>query len=68
MPKIHIPVIAYQQGGRQMLVTAMSPVDLVRMVSKPEAWDPVKTTTHGNRPRDTAHLQGIVKYLVKEEH
>lgn len=68
MPKIHIPVIAYQQGGRQMLVTAMSPVDLVRMVSKPEAWDPVKTTTHGNRPRDTAHLQGIVKYLVEEEH
>ena len=68
MPKIHIPVIGYQQGGRQMLVTAMSPVDLVRMVSKPEAWDPVKTTVHGNRPRDAAHLQGIVKYLVEEEH
>lgn len=68
MPKVHIPVIGYQQGGRQMLVTAMSPVDLVRMVSKPEAWDPVKTTVHGNRPRDPAHLQGIVKYLVEEEH
>ncbi|MDL4771331.1 DNA sulfur modification protein DndB [Actinomadura xylanilytica] len=68
MPKIHIPVIGYQQGGRQMLVTAMSPVDLVRMVSKPEAWDPVKTSVHGNRPRDPKHLQGIVKYLVEEEH
>lgn len=68
MPKIHIPVIGYQQGGRLMLVTAMSPVDLVRMVSKPEAWDPVKTSVHGNRPRDAAHLQGIVKYLVEEEH
>jgi DGQHR domain-containing protein len=67
MPKIHIPVIGYHQGDRQMLVTAMSPVDLVRMVSKPEPWDPVKTSAHGNRPRDTAHLQGIVKYLEEEE-
>ncbi|MFD5140611.1 DNA sulfur modification protein DndB [Streptomyces sp. NPDC058378] len=68
MPKIHIPAIRYQQGGRQMLVTAMSPTDLVRMVRKPEAWDPVKTAQHGNRPRDKAHLQGIVKYLEEEEH
>jgi DGQHR domain-containing protein len=68
MPKIHIPVIGYRQGGRQMFVTAMSPTDLVRMVRKPEAWDPVKTTQHGNRPRDRAHLQGIVKYLEEEEH
>ncbi|WP_433857027.1 DNA sulfur modification protein DndB [Streptomyces kronopolitis] len=68
MPKVHIPVIGYEQGGRQMLVTSMSPVDLVRMVSKPEAWDPVKTTAHGNRPRDTAHLKGIVAYLEEEEH
>ncbi|MFJ9101157.1 DNA sulfur modification protein DndB [Streptomyces sp. NPDC102405] len=68
MPKIHIPAIGYRQGGRQMLVTAMSPTDLVRMVRKPEAWDPVKTSQHGNRPRDKAHLQGIVKYLEEEEH
>ncbi|WP_329611935.1 DNA sulfur modification protein DndB [Streptomyces brevispora] len=68
MPKIHIPVIEYKQGGRQMLVTAMSPTEVVRMVSKPEAWDPVKTTAHGNRPRDAQHLQGIVKYLTEEEH
>ncbi|MGH3376348.1 MAG: DNA sulfur modification protein DndB [Actinoallomurus sp.] len=68
MPKIHIPVIGYRQGGRQMLVTAMSPTDLVRMVRKPEAWDPVKTAQHGNRPRDKAHLQGIVKYLEEEQH
>jgi DGQHR domain-containing protein len=68
MPKIHIPAIGYQQGDRQMFVTAMSPTDLVRMVRKPEAWDPVKTAQHGNRPRDKAHLQGIVKYLEEEKH
>lgn len=68
MPKIHIPVISYEQGGRQMMTTAMSPIELVRMVSKPEAWDPIKTTAHGNRPRDNNHLNGIVKYLEEEEH
>ncbi|WP_367132203.1 MULTISPECIES: DNA sulfur modification protein DndB [Streptomyces] len=68
MPKIHIPVIGYTQGGRRMMTTAMSAPDLVSMVSKPEAWDPVKTTTHGNRPRDNNHMAGIVKYLEDEEH
>ncbi|MER6635900.1 MULTISPECIES: DNA sulfur modification protein DndB [Streptomyces] len=67
MPKIHIPVIGYKQGGRQMMTTAMSAVDLVSMVAKPEAWDPVKTTAHGNRPRDNNHMAGIVNYLETEE-
>ncbi|MEU9411342.1 DNA sulfur modification protein DndB [Streptomyces sp. NPDC048281] len=68
MPKIHIPVIGYTQGGRQMMTTAMSAPDLVTMVTKPAAWNPVKTDAHGNRPRDTNHLKGIVKYLEDEEH
>ncbi|MGX4691567.1 DNA sulfur modification protein DndB [Streptomyces sp. JNUCC 63] len=68
MPKIHIPVIGYMQGGRQMMTTAMSAPDLVTMVTKPAAWNPVKTDAHGNRPRDTNHLKGIVKYLEDEEH
>ncbi|MCJ0868093.1 DNA sulfur modification protein DndB [Streptomyces sp. AP-93] len=63
MPKIHIPVIGYTQGGRQMMTTAMSAVDLVSMVTKPKAWDPATTSEHGNRARDTPHMLGIVNYL-----
>lgn len=63
MPKIHIPVIGYKQGGRQMMTTAMSAVDLVSMVTKPKAWDPATTSEHGNRARDTPHMLGIVNYL-----
>ncbi|GAA2812305.1 DNA sulfur modification protein DndB [Streptomyces showdoensis] len=63
MPKIQIPVIGYQQGGRQMMVTAMSAPDLVSMVTKPKPWNPAATTEHGNRVRDQKHLDGIAHYL-----
>ncbi|MEV6477933.1 DNA sulfur modification protein DndB [Streptomyces sp. NPDC051657] len=61
-------MIGYTQGERQMMTTAMSAPDLVTMVTKPAAWNPVKTDAHGNRPRDSNHLKGIVKYLEDEEH
>ncbi|MYV57667.1 DNA sulfur modification protein DndB [Streptomyces sp. SID3212] len=67
MPKIHIPVIAYTQGGREMMTTAMGAVDLVRMVAEPQPWDQ-KASTHGNRPRDAHHVKGIREYLENEQH
>ncbi|WP_194909558.1 DNA sulfur modification protein DndB [Catenulispora rubra] len=67
MPKIQLPVIAYQQGGRQMFATAMSPADVVQMVRQPKAWGS-NADEHGNRPLDKPHLNGIVTYIKEETH
>jgi DGQHR domain-containing protein len=50
-----------------MVVTAMEPVALVRMVNKPDTWNPLGTQPHGNRPQDRAHRAGIAEYLENEE-
>ncbi|MFC9948920.1 DNA sulfur modification protein DndB [Streptomyces pratensis] len=66
--RLQIPGIGYKQGGRQMVTTAMSPVALIKTVSKPEPWNPVGNQPHGNRPHDEIHVKGIIEYLETEEH
>jgi len=50
-----------------MIVTAMEPMALVRMVNKPDTWNPLGEQPHGNRPQDKAHRAGIAEYLATEE-
>lgn len=66
--KLQLPGIGYRQGGRQMVVTAMNPIALVRTVAEPDHWNPVGTQPHGNRPQDKEHRKGIAEYLASEEH
>ena len=63
-----VPGIAYQQGNRQMVVTAINPVALVKTVTKPNRWNPLGKQPHGNRPQDKGHREGIAKYLEEEEN
>ena len=65
--RLQLDGIAYKQGGRQMVVTAMDPSSLVKMVRQPDTWDPLGKQPHGNRPRDKKHQAGIAEYLEAEE-
>jgi DGQHR domain-containing protein len=65
--RLQLPAIGYRQGGRQMVVTAMEPLALVRLVNKPDTWNPLGAQPHGNRPQDRAHRAGIAEYLEHEE-
>ncbi len=65
--RLALPGIGYKQGSRQMVVTAMDPAALVRMVNKPDTWNPLGSQPHGNRPQDKAHRAGIAEYLENEE-
>ena len=66
--KISIPAIRYKQGDRVMYVSAAPAADLVKLTSTPRDWNPLAPQTHGNRPVDKSHVQGIVNYLELEEH
>jgi DGQHR domain-containing protein len=63
---LELPAIAYQQGNRQMVVTALDPIGLVKAVQSPDTWSPLGQQAHGNRPQDRAHREGIGKYLEDE--
>ena len=65
--QLQVPGIGYKQGSRRMVVTAMEPLALVRMVNKPDHWNPLGDQPHGNRPQDRAHRAGIAEYLENEE-
>lgn len=65
--RLQLPAIGYAQGSRRMVVTAMEPLALVRMVNKPDTWNPLGAQPHGNRPQDRAHRAGIAEYLENEE-
>src|SRR5438067_468144 len=65
--RLELPGIGYKQGSRVMVVTAMEPIALVRMVNKPDTWNPLGDQPHGNRPQDKAHRAGIAEYLENEE-
>src|SRR5438067_9226367 len=65
--RLELPGIGYKQGSRVMVVTAMEPIALVRMVNKPDTWNPLGEQPHGNRPQDKAHRAGIAEYLEHEE-
>jgi DGQHR domain-containing protein len=65
--RLELPGVGYTQGGRRMVVTAMEPLALVRMVNRPDTWNPLGSQPHGNRPQDKAHRQGIAEYLQNEE-
>lgn len=65
--KLQLPAIGYKQGSRRMVITAMEPIALVRMVNKPDTWNPLGEQPHGNRPQDKAHRAGIAEYLETEE-
>lgn len=65
--RLQLPGIGYKQGSRQMVVTAMEPLALVRTVNKPDTWNPLGDQPHGNRPQDKAHRAGIAEYLENEE-
>jgi DGQHR domain-containing protein len=64
--KLQLPGIGYKQGGRQMVVTAMSPIALVKTVAPPESWNPVGSQPHGNRPQNKEHRKAIAEYLETE--
>src|SRR5215831_19218191 len=66
--RLQLPGIGYKQGGRQMVVTAMSPIALVKTVTEPDTWNPVGSQPHGNRLQDKQHRRGIAEYLESEEH
>jgi DGQHR domain-containing protein len=66
--RLQLPGIGYKQGGRQMVVTAMNPIALVKTVAEPDPWNPVGSQPHGNRPQDKQHRKGIAEYLETEEH
>lgn len=63
---IKLDGIGYKQGSRRMVVTAMPPLALVRLVNPPEVWNPLGEQPHGNRPQDKEHRQGIADYLEEE--
>lgn len=65
--RLELPGVGYRQGSRHMVVTAMEPLALVRMVNKPDTWNPLGKQPHGNRPQDKAHRAGIAEYLENED-
>lgn len=66
--EFQLPGIGYQQGTREMVVTAMDPIALVKAVAPPEQWNPVGEQPHGNRPVDKPHRKRIAHYLEDEEN
>ncbi|MFH8477203.1 DNA sulfur modification protein DndB [Streptomyces sp. NPDC018000] len=66
--KLQLAGIGYKQGGRQMVVTAMNPIALVKTVAEPDQWNPVGSQPHGNRPQNKQHRKGIADYLETVEH
>lgn len=66
--EFQLPGIGYKQGDREMVVTAMDPVALVKAVAPPEQWNPVGEQPHGNRPVDKPHRKRIANYLEDEEN
>lgn len=65
--RFELPAIGYRQGDRQMCVTALPPVTLIKIVARPEQWNPLGKQPHGNRPVDKAHRKGIADYIENEE-
>lgn len=63
-----VPGVAYQQGNRRMVVTALNPIALVKTVTQPDTWNPLGSQPHGNRPQDKGHREGIAQYLEEEEN
>lgn len=65
---LELPGIGYKQGNRQMVVTALDPVALVKTVASPDRWNPLGKQPHGNRTQDKGHREGIAQYLEEEEN
>ena len=65
--RFELPAIGYRQGNRQMVVTAMNPVAMVKLVAEPPVWNPLAKQPHGNRPQDKRHRKGIAEYLAGVE-
>ncbi|WP_354642923.1 DNA sulfur modification protein DndB [Kitasatospora camelliae] len=60
------PAIGYRMGGRQMVATAMTPIDYTSVVGPREVWDPL-SGGGTNRKEDKAHRQRIAKYIEETE-
>ncbi|GCB49028.1 DNA sulfur modification protein DndB [Streptomyces sp. NL15-2K] len=60
------PAIGYRMGGRQMVATAMTPVEYTGVVGPREVWDPL-SGGGTNRKEDKAHRQRIAKYIEETE-
>ncbi|MFI7708777.1 DNA sulfur modification protein DndB [Nonomuraea sp. NPDC049480] len=60
------PAIGYRMGGRQMVTTALSPVDFTNVVGPREQWDPL-SGSGTNRKEDVAHRRGIAQYIEQTE-
>ena len=65
--RLELPGIGYKQGTREMVVTALDPVALVKTVTSPNRWNPLGKQPHGNRPQDKGHREGIARYLEEAE-
>lgn len=53
-------------SGSPRAATAEAP-SLVQLAAKPNEWNPLATTPHGNRIRSKDHVRGIVEYLLEED-
>jgi DGQHR domain-containing protein len=66
--ELQVPAIGYRMGGRDMVVTAMNPIALLKTVAAPTEWQPLGKQPHGNRRIDKPHQAGIASYLEDEPH
>lgn len=65
---LSFPAIRLKMGDREMFAATAEAPSLVQLAAKPNEWNPLATTPHGNRVRSKDHVRGIVDYLLEEEH
>jgi DNA sulfur modification protein DndB len=64
---LSFPAMRFKMGGRKMYSATAEAPSLVQLAAKPNEWNPLATTPHGNRIRSKEHVRGIVDYLLEEE-
>ncbi len=65
---LSFPAMRIEMGGREMFNAKAEAPSLVQLVAKPNEWNPLAETPHGNRIRSKDHIEAIAKYLLEEEH
>ena len=64
---LSFPAMRVKMGRRTMFSATAEAPSLVQLAAKPNEWNPLATTPHGNRIRSKDHVKGIVDYLLHEE-
>lgn len=65
---LSFPAMRIEMGGRTMFAAKADAPSLVQLASKPNEWNPLASTPHGNRIRSQDHIDAIASYLLEEEH